>query len=431
LGFFPGRRILAPLMAMSRYGARVIPNTDQTLSALEAAGQLVQGPHIEEFERAFAARLGMLRATSASYGRMAFFYLLEALDLPPGSEVVVPALTFWVVPEMVRVAGLRLVFADVDPETFTLQPESFARAITGRTRVVVPTHLWGLPCDMDPILEIARARGITVIEDCAHALDATYKGRAVGTIGDAGFFSFQTLKPLNTYGGGMAVARDPEMARRVAALAAAEPWPSEKQVRRKMLIGRVQRIAIRPRVFTWSLFPVLWSASWIGAQPDVYLWEKIRPLHPLPPSYSERYSNAQAAIGLEALRHLDAWTATTRAHAQRVDAALAGLEGVGIPRVPPDRTHVYYQYCLYVPDRAGLVRDCIRRGVDVESLHVDLCTSLALFGERLPAVPGAERAAQAVQLPIYASLTDADVDRVTRVVRRVLERSARARRMQP
>src|SRR5581483_428277 len=140
-------------------------------------------------------------------------HILKALDLPAGSEVVVPALTFWVIPELARVAGLTPVFADVDPRTFTLDPASFERVITPRTRAVVPTHLYGLPCDMDPILAIARRHGIAVIEDCAHALGATYHGKPVGTLGDAALFSFQTLKPLNAFGGGLALIRDGVAAR--------------------------------------------------------------------------------------------------------------------------------------------------------------------------------------------------------------------------
>ena len=102
-----------------------------------------------------------------------------------------PALTFWVVPEIARVSGVTPVFVDVDADTFTLSPRAFEAAITERTRMVVPTHLWGLPCDMGPIMEIAASRNLIVIEDCAHALGATYRGKQVGTLGHAAFFSFR------------------------------------------------------------------------------------------------------------------------------------------------------------------------------------------------------------------------------------------------
>jgi dTDP-4-amino-4,6-dideoxygalactose transaminase len=110
------------LTAICRYGPRVVPETDAIVQRCRDRGELIEGPDIAAFERACAARIGMEESVSASYGRMAFHYILNALDLPAGGEVIVPALTFWVVPEMVRVAGLTPVFADVDPRTFNLDP---------------------------------------------------------------------------------------------------------------------------------------------------------------------------------------------------------------------------------------------------------------------------------------------------------------------
>ena len=158
------------------------PGTERIIDDCLRRGQFIQGPAIVEFEQTFARRMGQGTAVGTSYGRMAFYLMLKALDLPAGSEIILPALTFWVIPELARVAGLRPVFADIDPATFTLDPGSFERAIGPHTRVVVPTHLFGLPCDMDAIMAIAERHQIAVIEDCAHALGATYKGQPVGTL---------------------------------------------------------------------------------------------------------------------------------------------------------------------------------------------------------------------------------------------------------
>ena len=413
------------LTAISRYGARVLPDTEQIIAGCKARDEFIQGPHIAQFEAAFARRGGVppAHAVAASYGRMAFYYILKALDLPAGSEIIFPALTFWVVPELARVAGFKVAFADVDPRTFTIDPEALERAITPDTRAIVPTHLYGLPCDMDAIMATARRHNLRVIEDCAHALGATFDGRPVGTFGDAGFFSFQTLKPLNCYGGGLALVKDAAVADRVRRLAEAEPWPDRKRVENRLLIGKAQRIFIRPDVFTISAFPILWVSSLIGANPDVYLWEEIRSLSPLPEAYPERFPNVQAAIGLAALEHLDTWTSQTQRHARVMDQALSALPGVTVPSVPPKRTHVYYQYCVYGPKRDELVVRCVRRGVDIETLHVDVCSDMDLFaGSRVePAgAPGAERAADAMQVPVYSTLTDAQAARVARVVRNVL-----------
>jgi dTDP-4-amino-4,6-dideoxygalactose transaminase len=411
--------------AISRYGARVFPETEDVVAACKARGEFIQGPQIHEFEAAFARRHGLdpAAAISAAYGRMAFYYILKALDFPAGSEIIFPSLTFWVVPELARVAGLGVAFADVDPRTFNIDPASIERMITGKTRAIVATHLYGLPCDMDAIMDIARRHDLVVLEDCAHSLGAFYKGRPVGTFGAGALFSFQTLKPLNCYGGGLALVGDPSLAARVRAQVDALPWPTEKRVRDRLLMGRLQRIFIKPWVFSISLFPVLWVSALIDANPDVFLWEKIRSLHPLPPQYAERFPNVQAAIGLEALKRLDAWTAQSRANAEYVTRMLADIPQVQAPYVPPDRTHVYYQYCVYGPagpKRDELVVRCVRRGIDIETLHVDVPPDMELFGSARAEADGARRAAQAMQVPVYAGLTREQIERVATTVRDVL-----------
>jgi perosamine synthetase len=410
------------LTSVSRYGTRVPPESADIIRDCAKRGQLVQGPHLAEFENEFGRFLGEghVRSVSMEYGRMGLLYILQSMQLPAGSEIIVPALTFWVVPEIVRVAGFKPVFADIDPQTFTLSPEAMERAITPNTRAVLPTHLYGLPCDMEPILGLARRHNLQVIEDCAHSLGATYRGQPVGTLGDASFFSFQAFKPLNTYGGGMVWLRDAEVAQRVGELAAAEPWPAEKYVRHVLLTGKLQHTFIRPSVYTYSGFPIFWAASWMNAKPDVVLWEKVRPLDPIPAVYRTRYSNVQAALGLAGLARIKEWIERTRRHASSLDAVLRGIPGVTPPIVPSDRTHVYYQYCAYVPDDAELVRSCIRKGVDVAPMHVDVCTKAELFGWQGPPAPGAERAARAVQIPIYESLSDAEIERIGRTVREAL-----------
>jgi dTDP-4-amino-4,6-dideoxygalactose transaminase len=409
------------LNAISRYGARFVPDFEDVVDRCRTKGTLVEGPEIAAFEDAFAARHSGGFATATSYGRMAAYHILKALDLPAGSEVVFPALTFWVVPEMARRAGLVPVFADVDPVTFNLRPDALERAIGPRTRAVVPTHVYGLPCDMDEIMAIARRHHLFVVEDCAHALGATYRGRPVGTFGDAALFSFQVLKPLNTCGGGLAYTRDEALGKRIAARVEALPAPSAARVEKRLRMARLERALMKPRVFSLTVFPVLWGASFVSARPDVYLWEKVRPLSSFEPGYRERYSNVQAALGLGGLERLDEWTESTRAHAAAMTAAVSGLPGVSAPPVPADRVHVYYQYCLYVPDRDRTVTRCLRSGLDVEYHHMDVCPDLPLFAASRTDSPGARRTAQALQVPVHAGLRDRDLDLVSRRLRRALE----------
>jgi len=261
-----------------------------------------------------------------------------------------------------------------------------------------------------------------VIEDCAHSLGATYRERMVGTLGDASFFSFQAFKPLNTYGGGLAWMRDADLARRVGEMADAEAWPSEERVEKILRSGKWQYTFIRPRVFTFSLFPIWYAASFVDAKPEQRLWEKVRPLAPIPGHYRGRFSNVQAALGLAGLEHLPEFIDRTRRHARMLDALLHDVPGVTIPRVPADRTHVYYQYCPYVPDSESLVKRCIRRGVDVAPMHVDVCTRMDLFNWQGAAAHGAEHASTAVQVPVYESLSDREIERIGRLVRNQVSR---------
>jgi dTDP-4-amino-4,6-dideoxygalactose transaminase len=407
------------MAAIGRFGTRVVPGLAHIIRECRDRGQLVQGPYIEQFEAEFARVLGSghVKTCSTEYGRMALYFILKALDLPPRSEVIVPAMTFWVVPEVTRVAGLTPVFADIDPSTFTLDPKAVERAVTPNTRAIIPTHLYGLSCDMDPILDVARRYNLKVIEDCAHSLGATYKGRMVGTLGDASFFSFQAFKPLNTYGGGLGWMRDAEIARRVGEMADREQWPSDKLVESILWSGKWQHTFIRPKVFTYSLFPIWWAASFTNAKPEERLWEDVRSLDPLPDKYRGRFTNVQAAMGLAGLKHLPEFIERTRHHARILDRILGDVPGITIPVTPEGSTHVYYQYVPYVRDPGTIVKRCIRRGVDVAPMHVDVCTRLELFGWKGAPAPGADKAATAVQLPVYESLSDEEIERVGRLVR--------------
>jgi dTDP-4-amino-4,6-dideoxygalactose transaminase len=177
------------------------------------------------------------------------------------------------------------------------------------------------------------------------------------------------------------------------------------------------RIATRPAIFTWTMFPLMYACTRLHWNLDMYFWESIRPLDPMPPDYRQRISNVQAAIALEGLAHLEAWTQRTQEHAARMSEVLGGVAGVRVPTVPRDRTHAFYQYCAYVPSRDGVVEACLRRGIDIETLHVDVCPDLELFAPQTNSAAGARATTHTIQIPVYEGLEDAQLDRVANVVR--------------
>lgn len=408
------------LRTIPRYGVRSVPGDEKEIVAAFRRGEAVTGPAVSEFEERFAAYHYMDHAIAASYGRMAFYYILRALNLPAGSEIIFPALTFWVVPEIARRAGFKPVFVDVDPFTFNLDPHAIEPAITEYTRVIVPTHLYGQPCDLREILPIAEKHNLIVVEDCAQAAGARYHGRLVGTFGTASFFSFQLLKGVNTYGGGMALTNNHELATRVRDLAADEALPSTKDLAARFLKGYAARIGISPKVFTFWGYPIQALAAAFGdVDLSSYMWEKIRPLDSFPRTYTQRYSNAQALIGIRGLAKLDEYNARSREHALRYAGGLSDCRSVQTPRVLSDVEHVYYQYCVYTSDPRRTSRRSKRRGVDFETMHVDVCSGLPLFKAFAAACPGADTTKAALQLPVYSRLRSSDVDRVLRVIREV------------
>src|SRR5437764_4446174 len=244
------------MRAIARYGVRTIPGDEKEIVAAFRRGEAVEGPAIKRFEGQLAEFHAMSHAISASFGRMAFYYILRALDLPADAEIIFPALTCWVVPGMARRAGLKPVFVDVDPRTFNIDSSRIEAAITKRTRAIVPTHLYGQPCAMTEIMRIAEKHNLIVIEDCAQAAGARYRGRRVGTFGNASFFSFQMLKGINTYGGGMALTNDSTLAARVRAQAEAEPQPSVGELLKRFGAGISTRSLVSPKGFAWWGFPL-------------------------------------------------------------------------------------------------------------------------------------------------------------------------------
>ena len=324
--------------------------------------------------------------------------------------------------ENLRMSRDRQVFVDVDPTTFNLDPSKIEAAITERTRAIVPTHLYGQPCEMTEVMRVAERHNLVVVEDCAQAAGARYRGRLVGTFGAASFFSFQLLKGLNTYGGGMALTDDTALAARVREQSAAEPLQSTKELAQRFLTGWGARTVISPKGFTFWGYPLQAFASLFGHYDlSKHIWEKIRPLDPFPRAYRRRYSNVQAIVGLRALDKLSDFNERTRAHAALLNRGLSDCRAVQTPRTTPDAEHVYYQYCIYTSDPQRASRRAIRRGVDFETTHVDVCTTLEIFKEFASYCPGAVATERALQLPVYSRLRDSDVERVLAVVRRVTE----------
>lgn len=334
----------------------------------------IMGPAVKEFEGAFAGFCGSEHAIGVSSGTSALHLALAACGVGPGDEVITAPNTFIATAEVITMRGAKVVFADIDPATYTIDPTLIESAITERTRAIIPVHLNGHPADMDPILDIAGKRGLRVIEDCAQAHGAEYKGRPIGTIGDAGCFSFFPGKNLGALGdAGAVVTSDGEIA---------------EKVRMLRNHGRLDKYEHR----------------YAG--------------------YNERIDTLQAAVLCVKLRHLAEWNQARRAAAGEYSSRLAG-SAVGTPAEVAGCTHVYHLYVVRHPERDSLQGYLKERGI-ATGIHYPLPLHLqpayADLGHREGDFPETEKAAKEIlSLPMHPYLSAEQVAEVADAILRWAE----------
>ncbi|PIG92516.1 DegT/DnrJ/EryC1/StrS family aminotransferase [Gloeocapsopsis sp. IPPAS B-1203] len=331
--------------------------------------QFVLGSEVTAFEEEFAAYCDADYGIAVNTGTSALHLALLAAGIGAGDEVVTTPFTFVATVAAICYTGATPVFVDIDPVSYTIDVTQIEAAITERTKAILPVHLYGQPADMEPILEIARRYGLTVIEDAAQAHRAEYQGQRVGSIGDLGCFSFYPGKNLGAYGeGGMVVTNNPEHARAVRML---RDW------------GQEQRY------------------------------------HHVIKGFNYRMEGLQGAILRVKLRYLDQWTDARRAHAARYDELLKS--SVKTPVAMPYSHHVYHVYALRSQQRDILQQRLHERGIQT-GIHypipVHLQQAYADLGYHSGDFPVAEAAAKEVlSLPMYPELPQEHLETIVAAVR--------------
>jgi dTDP-4-amino-4,6-dideoxygalactose transaminase len=385
-------------------------------AALGLGGQFLDGPCIGEFESAFARRVGARHAIATGPGRLALRLILEALDLPRGGEVLMPAYEDASVPEAIREVGLVPVCVDIDPRTQNIDPDAIERRLSPETAAIVVAHIFGIPFDVSALRARLGERRIPIIEDCAHAVGTTHAGRHVGGSGDAALFSFHTTKPFPTLGGGMVVTNSDALAEYVRLRVAGLPLPPRKRLARRFLVAAVTRFLSSRMGFAVLVYPWLRLASRVNvALLDIYnrtLRRLIRIYHT-----DTRFTNVQARIGLRKLDRLDEAVARRRAHMATLEAALG--DRVERPR-PPAGGNGYF-YTVYAAHRDKVRRRLLTAGIDTGKDLMRNCAEALGQGEDCPVT--ARVTAQSLQVPVYEQLSDACVARMADILRGALTAS--------
>ena len=332
---------------------------DAAIAGVIRDNAFIRGPYVDAFEAKFAEAVDIRHCVSCANGTDALYLAIAALNVQPGDEVITTAHSWISTSAMITHAGATVVFADTDESTFTIDPAAIESAITPRTVGIIPVHLYGQPADMDAIMAIARRHGLWVIEDCAQAHLARYKGRQIGTFGTAATYSFYPGKNLGAMGdAGAVVTNDSALAEHVAMLA-----------RHGGLIKHQHQIE----------------------------------------GINSRLDGMQAAILSAKLPHLADWTKARQDAAKLYDAGLNQIEDVVVPEVAADRTHVYHLYTIRHPRRDALAAHLSAHGVQTAvnyPVALPVVAAYRRLGHRPEQFPNAYRdQARILSLPMFAEIT--------------------------
>lgn len=369
--------------------AKPFLDREEEEAAVEAirSGWVSQGPKVQEFEDLFSRYVGAKYAVATTSCTTALHAALAVSGVGPGDEVVVPSLSFIATANAVVHAGAVPVFADINPDTCNVTAETLGKAITGRTRAVMPVHQMGLPVDLDPIKELCRKRGLTLIEDAACAAGSEYRGKRMGGHGNTACFSFHPRKIITTGEGGMVTTDDPEVASRL-----------RRFRHHGMSVSDIER-HLSGRVI-------------IESYPEL--------------GYNYRMTDIQAAIGIVQMGKLQTIIDKRRRIAALYDRELSKVPHLRVPKIPEYAFHNYQSYWVELMESSPLGRDKLmqrllekgiatRRGI--MAIHLERC--YAAFRVVLPATEKIAR--NTILFPLYPSMTDEEREYVVNSVREALQ----------
>ena len=358
---------MVPFIDLRRQYRVIGAEIERAVSAVFAGGQYILGPEVHAFETELARYCGAAHGIGVASGTDALRLALEAVDVGPGDEVIVPTFTFVATAEVVTNLGATPVFADIDAARFALDPIDTARRITARTKAIVPVHLYGRPADMTALLELAAPRGLAVVEDAAQAVGAEFRGRRIGSLGVAACFSFFPTKNLSAYGdGGFITTNDGAVAERL-----------------RMLRAHGSR--------------------------QKYFHES--------PGWCSRLDEVQAAALRVKLRHLEAWTKSRRSLAARYRTALAGLPLI-LPEDGDSERAVYHLFTVRTRRRDELKKHLDDAGIGCAVHYPIPVHRQPLYRHIGGSFPQSERASEEVlSLPLFPELTESEQDQVVAAVR--------------
>ena len=371
---------MIPILDSKRQYAEIGNEVEKAVCEVLRSGCYILGPNTKELEKELASFFGVKYTVGLNSGTDALHLALRALDIGAGDEVITTAFTFVATTEAIGIVGAKPVFVDINPDTFNIDPDKIEAAITPKTKAIIPVHLYGQPCEMDKIMDIAKRHNLRVIEDCCQAIGATYKGQMVGSFGDFGCLSFYPTKNLGGMGdGGLIMTNSEELRNRVVAL-------------------RNHGGAVR------------------------YYHDEI--------GVNSRLDEVQAAILIVKLPHIKEWNEKRRAHAAYYNKLFADCKDVVTPVEAANSYCVYHQYTVKVPNRDEVHKMLQERGIGAMLYYpvpLHLQKVHAYLGVGKGSLPHTEKDTELVMsLPMFPELTEEEQRTVASTLIDCIEKSKSA-----
>jgi dTDP-4-amino-4,6-dideoxygalactose transaminase len=365
--------------------------------------------YIKEFEEEFASYMGTRYSIATCSGRYALALILKSLELKQGDEVIVPSYTFYVVPEIIQKLGFKVVFVDINSETANIDVAQIKKRITKRTRAIIVTHLFGRPAELDAILKLAKRKNIHIIEDCCQAHGTKYRGKRVGSFGVAGFFSFDTTKPINTFGGGIITTNDNKLAERIRQKIRGLPNLSKIELVSRIIRAYWESFLTTPFIFRVFIWPVLLLANITGIDfVGKYQKSKVKERMGV-----FKFSNVEAKMGIKQLQALD------KNNNDRVFKAnlLIGRVGSKARILKDDKKdfNIYTAFIIISNNRKELAKKLLIHGIDSETEMMQNCGRI-FSNENFKCTDLMET--KSLRVPLSYQINNGEVKYIASLVRR-------------
>jgi dTDP-4-amino-4,6-dideoxygalactose transaminase len=401
-------------LAIARQRIRLPQGAWRSAVASLLRGDLWDGPQVAEFERSFAEYIGSADAVTVPSGRGGFKLLFDGLQLEPGAEVICSAFGYPIVPFLVKSLGYDLKFVDCEMHTLGMDPQKLETTITDSTAAVIATHLYGVPCQIDKISKLTKASGAALIEDCAHCYGAAVDDRKVGTFGDAGCFSFETSKVINTMGGGMVTVNSAKLGQRIRESSRAGTRNGMKWLIKRLSKTTFESLVTNPVLFNLGVYQALrlmprgeedrFASGYHGD--EVSMSGKMG-----------RYTNYQARLGLRGMQTVGDVVARRRANAERLIDQLN--ERIQFQKPFADNVDANYMLVTVLTDElSALAGRLLRAGIDTKHLYMRDCSGMFEGAGEFPNAVRAEK--EVLHIPAHPHLSLDDVDVLAAKVQSVL-----------